>query len=272
MNERLLAITEKLNQHLLDVIEEFQVTEAELMKALEFFTQVGQQQQYQLLADVLHVSVLVDEITHASQHDGKATEHNVEGPLYRSEAPLMKTPANLCLHDPTGDILIMSGQVVSSEDGQPLANAELDVWQTNEHGYYENEDPSQPEFNLRGRILCDEEGRFEIRTIVPLGYEIGRTGPVGDFLKAIGRHSWRPAHIHFKVFAEGFVPLTTQLFIPNDPWIDSDTINAVKKSLILNLEKCEAPDEMKKHGLDKPFYTSSYDFILRPLSAVRTGI
>lgn len=267
MNTRLNAITAKLTQHLHDVIQEFQVTEPELLKALDFFTQVGQNQQYMLLSDVLGVSVAVDNITHGSQDEG-ATEHNVEGPLYRTGAPVMKTPASLCSDYSLGDMVMMSGQVFSSEDGLPLAHAELDVWQANERGYYENEDPEQPEYNLRGRVICDEYGRYEIRTMVPAAYEIGRTGPVGDLLKAIGRHSWRPAHIHFKVSAEGFAPVTTQLFIPSDPWIDSDTIGAVKESLIMKFEKCDSPDEIQKYGIGKPFYTCHYDFNLRPVSAV----
>ncbi|SDP16903.1 catechol 1,2-dioxygenase [Paenibacillus sp. yr247] len=264
MNVRLAAITAKLTQHLHDVVQEFQVTEDELIKAIDFLYQIGQKNQYLLLSDVLGVSVLVDNITHSSQHHESATANSVEGPLYRNEAPLMHTPANICPEYSGGDILFMSGRILSFEDGRPLAHAVLDVWQTNEHGIYENEDPDQPDFNLRGRILSDENGKFEFRTIVPAPYEIGKTGPVGDLMKAIGRHSWRPAHIHFKVSADGQRTFTTQLFIPNDPWIDSDSIGAVKESLILSIEKCDSPDEMRKRGLDRPFYKSSYDFILHP--------
>ena len=107
----------------------------------------------------------------------------------------------------------MSGQVVSSEDGRPLANAVLDVWQANGKGDYENEDPEQPDYNLRGRMLTDENGRYEFRTIIPGPYEIGKGGPVEGFLKAIDRHAWRPAHIHFKLSHDGFNPITTMLFI-----------------------------------------------------------
>lgn len=272
MDRRLAAIMERLTQHLHEVVQEFQVTQSELIQTIDFLTQVGQKNQYALFSDVLGISVAVDNITHGSHHDEQATEHNVEGPLYRSEAPLMTTPANLYTDFPSGDILIMAGQVVSSEDGRPQAHAELDVWQTNEHGFYENEDSEQSEYNLRGRILCDEEGRYEFRTVVPAAYEIGRTGPVGDLLRAIGRHSWRPAHIHFKVSAVGFTPITTQLFIPNDPWIESDSIGAVKKSLILKFDKCDNPNELLQHGLEKPFFTSRYNFALSPQTANRESV
>jgi protocatechuate 3,4-dioxygenase beta subunit len=272
MNTRLLAITGKLTHHLHDVIQEFQVTEEELIQAIKFFTEVGKQNQYTLLSDVLGISVAVDEITHGSHHHGEGTENNVEGPLYRDEAPLLKTPANICPDYTNDEILIISGHVLSSQDQRPVPHAMLDVWQANEHGNYENEDPEQPEYNFRGRIQCDENGRFEIQTMIPAAYEIGKRGPVGQLLKSIGRHSWRPAHIHFKVTAAEFKSVTTQLFIPDDPWIESDSIGAVKESLILKIDKCDNPSEILNRGFDKPFYTSNYNFILRPivLSSMKT--
>ena len=107
----------------------------------------------------------------------------------------------------------------------------LDVWNANGKGDYENEDPTQPDYNLRGRLLTDENGRYEFRTAVPGPYEIGKGGPVGEFLKAIDRHAWRPAHIHFKLSHVGYKSVTTMLFLDGDPWIESDSIGAVKKSL-----------------------------------------
>ncbi|MEH6994804.1 hypothetical protein V7075_19185, partial [Neobacillus drentensis] len=115
---------------------------------------------------------------------------------------------------------------------------------------------------LRGRIEVDEEGKYQFISVVPGGYEIGKGGPVGEFLKRNGRHAWRPAHIHFKLEAEGYKPLTTMLFISNDPWIDSDAISAVKDSLILNLKKADSSSDKEKYGLDKSFFTCEYDFKL----------
>ncbi|WP_313234777.1 dioxygenase family protein [Sporosarcina ureae] len=265
MNERLNAITSRVMEHLHDVIAEFKVTEDELRSALDFLTAVGKSEEYPLLSDVLLVSVAVDNVTHWAEQDGNSTASNVEGPLYRDEAPILIAPVNICsVEGAEDDILFVSGQVVSSEDGSPLANAVLDVWQANGEGDYENEDPNQPDYNLRGRMLTDENGRYEFRSVVPAAYEIGKGGPVGEFLKTIGRHAWRPAHIHFKLAQEGFNSVTTMLFIEDDPYIDDDAIGAVKSSLILQLEKCADPDEMAKRGVERPFYTAEYDFKLRP--------
>src|SRR5258708_299424 len=157
----------------------------------------------------------------------------------------------------------MSGRILAAEDKHPLAYAELDVWQTNRRGYYENQDEGQVEYNLRGRMLTDEHGKFEFQTVAPGAYEVTRGGPVGDFLKALGRHAWRPAHIHFKVTCKGYAPLTTMLFRPDDPWLGSDAIGTVKESLIAKLEKHDGPEEMRQRGVDKEFYTCRYDCVLR---------
>jgi protocatechuate 3,4-dioxygenase beta subunit len=264
MNERLNAITTRLTEHLHSVIEEFQITEDELKTALHFLTEVGKSGEFPLLSDVLHVSIAVDRVTHAAEHDGKSTESNVEGPLYREEAPILSPPVHLCAIDETEEeILYVSGQIVST-GGEPLADTVIDVWQANGKGDYENEDPTQPEFNLRGRFLTDENGRYEFQTVVPGPYEIVKGGPVGELLRAIDRHAWRPAHIHFKIQHAEFKPVTTMLFIEGDPWVDSDSIGAVKESLMLKLEDCNDPKEMLSRGINRKFYKSNYDFILSP--------
>lgn len=259
--EKLVKATAKLNAYLLELVNEFQISEAELRQVVEFLTQVGLHDEFQLLSDVLGISVVVDNITYGE--DALGTAHNVEGPLYRAVAPLRTPPVRLSADDEEGDILFVSGQVVAAGDGRPLARALLDVWQTNQYGYYENQDERQAEFNLRGRMLTDEQGRYEFRTIVPGAYEVTRGGPVGNLLKALGRHAWRPAHIHFKVTRDGFAPLTTMLFMPGDPWLGSDVIGAVKESLIARLEKHDSAEEMRQQGVDRPFYTCRYDFALK---------
>lgn len=263
MDQRLLEITNKLTESFKQVIKEYEMTEEEWMDALNFLTEVGKQDEFILLSDVLGLSVYVNELTHGDHRHDHATDYNVEGPLYRENAPLVDTPAQLCTIEEHDEPLVMSGQILSV-DGEPIPHAIVDVWQANENGDYENEDPNQEEFNLRKRIRVDEEGNYQFTSIIPAPYEIGKGGPVGEFLKRIGRHAWRPAHIHFKIYAEGYKPLTTMLFIPNDPYIDNDSINAVKESLILDLKKTDDPEDMKKQGLDRPFFVTEFDFKLLP--------
>lgn len=258
--EKLVKAAAQLIPYLHELVNKYQVSEAELRQMVDFLTRVGQQGEFQLLFDVLGISVLVDDITYGRESAG--TAHNVEGPLYRPGAPLREPPVKMCRDDEEGDVLFLSGRVTSAEDDRPLCGALLDVWQTNRRGYYENQDETQPPFNLRGRLLTDEQGRYGLRTIIPGAYEVTRGGPVAELLLALERPAWRPSHIHVKVTCEGFAPLTTMLFMPDDPWLQSDTINAVKESLIVKLEKHAGLEDLRAQGLDRPFYTCHYDFSL----------
>ncbi|MFJ8064454.1 dioxygenase [Psychrobacillus sp. NPDC096426] len=265
-DQRLYDIAEKLTKHIHDVVIEYKVTEEEWISAIEFLTEVGVKNEYILLSDVMGVSVLVNDLAHHHDHEEHVTDHNVEGPLYRANAPLVKTPAQLCTDEAilnSEQPYVMVGQVLSV-DGNPIPNAIVDVWQADEKGDYENEDPNQPEYNLRARIETDAKGRYEFKSVLPGGYEIGKGGPTGKFLNRIGRHAWRPAHIHFKIVAENFNELTTMVFIPNDPWIDSDAIGAVKDSLILDLKQVDSVSEQQKYGFNKAFSITEYNFKLIP--------
>lgn len=265
MNVRLSAIISKLIYHIHDVVEEFNVSEDELLKAIDFLTEVGKNGEYHLLSDVLGVSVNVNNLTHGL-HESNSTAHNVEGPLYREGAPLVDHEASLYEGDEKGNILVVSGQVRTS-DNKPVTNAIVDVWQADHKGDYENQDPNQADYNFRRKIKTDENGYYKLKTVIPGPYRISKDGAVGKMLKAIGRHDWRPAHIHFKVEGEGYEPLTTMVFIENDPWIDNDAIGAVKDSLILKVNECNDSDKIEDVGLEAPFFEAEYDFVLTSTKA-----
>ena len=86
-------------------------------------------------------------------------------------------------------------------DGErrPVAEAEVDIWQSSPEGLYENQDPTQADMNLRGRFRADGDGRFHFRSVKPAGYPIPIDGPVGELVRAAGLHNYRPAHLHFMV-------------------------------------------------------------------------
>jgi protocatechuate 3,4-dioxygenase beta subunit len=154
--------------------------------------------------------------------------------------------------------------VLAAGDHRPLDGALLDIWQTNGVGLYDHEDPSQPEWNLRRRFHAGEGGGYEFRTVVPGAYEIPKHGPVGRLLAAVGRHAWRPAHFHVRVSADGFQPLTTMIYFEGDPWLHDDTISSVKPGLVIRLARHDQPEQLRARGLDRPFYTGAFDFVLRP--------
>ena len=166
--------------------------------------------------------------------------------------------------DPEGDTLFLSGSVLDL-NGQPIANALIDVWQANSKRLYDIQDSSHLQGNFRGRFKTEGSGKYTFETVVPISYSVPVSGPSGELLRLLGRHSWRAAHIHFKVSAPEYTSLTTQIFIAGDPHLDSDTTFAVR-SAIVQLQKHEAPDELKAHNQSKPFYTTEFDFVLKPVT------
>jgi catechol 1,2-dioxygenase len=266
-NPRLKTIMASLIRHLHAFIREVEPTEAEWWQAIQFLTRVGQmcddrRQEFILLSDALGASILVDAINHHA-HDG-ATESTLLGPFYRPGAPELPASASIS-RDGRGEPVVMSGRVLST-DGTPIAGAVLDVWQANAHGLYEQQDPTQPDMNLRGRFRTDADGRYTFVTVKPASYPIPDDGPVGELLRALGRHPYRPAHIHFIVTAEGHAPLTTHLFVAGDPYLDSDAVFGTKDSLVVPFVRNESAAEAARYGVRAPFYTVQYDFVLR-----RTG-
>jgi catechol 1,2-dioxygenase len=221
------------------VLERHHVTEAEWYAALAFLTEVGRADEFILLSDVTRTSVLIDALSHGD--DGGATASDVEGPLYRDDPPWRESGA--AIFEPyegmgSGDELLVRG-VVTSARGGPLGDAVVDVWQTGPDGGYDVWDERQPAYNFRGRIRVGSDGAYSFRTMLPKPYTVPTDGPVGRYLAAIGQHPWRPAHIHFKVTAPGHAPLVTQVFFPDDPYLDDDTIGAVKAALVRPLSRAE---------------------------------
>jgi protocatechuate 3,4-dioxygenase beta subunit len=233
MSTRLEEVVPDVLAAIHDVLERHRVTEEEWAAALAFLTEVGRAGEFVLLSDVTRTSVLVDALSHAGDED-EATASDVEGPLYRESPPWREKPVKI-YEDYEGmgeaEVLFVRG-TVSSTDGRTIADAVLDVWQTGPDGGYDLWDPRQPDYNFRGRMKVDPDGSYEFQTMLPKPYTVPTAGPVGRYLEAVGQHPWRPAHIHFKVLAPGHATLVTQLFFPDDPYLDDDTIGAVKPALV----------------------------------------
>ena len=217
-----------------------------------------------LLSDVLGISMLVETINHRT--GGTSTESTVLGPFHMVASPPRELGADIAL-DGKGEPCLVTGQVTGPA-GEPVAGALVDVWQANDDGFYDVQQPDlQPERNLRGLFTTDEQGRFRFRTIVPRHYPIPDDGPVGRLLAATGRHPFRPAHVHFLVTAPGFRPLTTHLFVEGSPYIDSDAVFGVKESLVREFPVVDDPARAAAADLPSPFRTVHFDVRLASLGA-----
>jgi protocatechuate 3,4-dioxygenase beta subunit len=262
-NERVARVTADVISALHQALERYRVTEEEWLAALQFLTEVGRHDEFVLLSDVTRTSVLIDALSHGSGAPD-TTASDVEGPMYRDDPPWREYPVKIYeeyegMGD--GDVLFVAGEVTSA-DGSPLSDAVVDVWQTGPSGGYDLWDPRQPAYNFRGRFGVDGSGRYEFQTMVPRPYTVPTDGPVGRYLEMVGQHPWRPAHIHFRVDAADHERLTTQVFFPGDPYLDNDTIGAVKPALVRPLVRHDDERELAQRGVERPFYTCEFDIRL----------
>jgi catechol 1,2-dioxygenase len=220
-----------------------------------------QRQEFILLSDVLGVTMLVDAINHRKA--SAATESTVLGPFHMVESPKRELGDSIDLVA-TGQPCVVTGQV-RSLDGTALAGAQVDVWQADDHGFYDVQQPGgQPAGNGRGLFTCDDEGCFWFRTVTPSAYPIPTDGPVGGLLTATGRHPYRPAHIHLIVAADGHLPVTTHVFVAGSPYLDSDAVFAVKQSLVRDFTEVGDPGQAAAYGVEAPFRHAQFDVVLQP--------
>ncbi len=272
---RLRRIMLSLISHLHAFVKEVELTEAEWFQAIEILTEAGKmcsdkRQEFILFSDTLGVSMVVDLIDHRKP-DG-ATESTVFGPFHRLGAPEMPAGGNIAHRDTSGVPTLISGRVLDL-DGRPVAGAVLDVWQAQTNGLYDAQDANPDALHMRGKFTSDSEGRYLIRTVLPVNYPIPSDGPVGAMLKATGRHPWRPAHIHFVVSADGYEPVTTHIFDRTDPYLASDAVFAVKDSLICDFVRHEAGEpQATRLGIAPPYCTTEFDFRLTPSSTAQATV
>ncbi|MGI9491591.1 MAG: dioxygenase, partial [Geminicoccaceae bacterium] len=168
--------------------------------------------------------------------------------------------------DNDGATVVVQGRVLSAED-TPIAGAILEIWQTADNGLYSNQDTAQPDYNLRARQVVGNDGRYAFTTVRPAPYTVPDDGPVGDLLRATGRHPWRPSHLHFIVQAEGYRTLVTELFPDDDPYLDEDAVFGVRQDLTMHYQEHTDPknapaDLEARDRLTTPFYKIDFDFRL----------
>ena len=260
---RFKEIMTSLIKHLHAFVRETELTEQEWFTGIQFLTATGQKcdakrQEYILLSDTLGVSMLVDAINH--RQPGGATETTVLGPFYVSGAKDMPMWADIAGEAP-GEPAYVSGRVLDV-NGKPIAGAVLDVWQTDGEGYYDVQRPGGDEHYARGKFTTAADGRYGLRTVKPVSYPVPTDGPVGKMLLGMGRHPYRPAHVHVIATAPGYERVATHLFVAGDPYLDSDAVFGVKRSLVVNFKPHPtgpAPDG-KKSAV--PFCSAEFDFRL----------
>jgi 2,4-dichlorophenol 6-monooxygenase len=254
---RTAQVMAALVKHLHGFVKEIEPTHDEWMKGIQFLTDTGHmctdwRQEFILLSDTLGVSMLVDAINH--RRKSGATENTILGPFHVKGAPRRKLGDSICL-DGKGEPLVVRASVHDTH-GQPLAGARVEVWQTNDDGFYDVQQKGvQPDMNMRGVFESDAEGHVWFRTARPRYYAIPDDGPVGKMLRAVGRSPNRAAHLHLIVEKPGFETLITHIFEPHCPYLRQDTVFGVKDSLVGDFHRVEDPARARELGFGAaPFF------------------
>jgi hydroxyquinol 1,2-dioxygenase len=251
---RLKDIMTSLVRHLHDFAREVQLTEEEWFQGVQFLTATGQKcdakrQEFILLSDTLGLSML----TVAMNNDKPAgcTEATVFGPFFVEGAPAFEHGDDVA-NGAQGQPCQVRGRVIGL-NGEPVAGAQIDVWQADAEGNYDVQYRELERAQARGVLRSGPDGRFHFRTIVAEAYPIPTDGPVGGMLRATRRSPWRPAHLHFKIAAPGYETLITHVFRDKDPYLDSDAVFGVRQSLVADW----APQADGSYLLE-------FDFVLNP--------
>ncbi|KAF1836235.1 aromatic compound dioxygenase [Decorospora gaudefroyi] len=260
---RLKYVMERLVSHLHDFARETRLSFDEWMAGIQFLTQVGQictdvRQEFILLSDIVGLSLLVDSIDHPKPPS--STEGTVLGPFHTHDAPSDQNGTSISA-DPNGEALLVLCTVKTTA-GDPVSDVKVDVWETDSDGKYDVQYENRGDkADGRAVIRSDEEGVFWFKGIVPVPYPIPNDGPVGKLLEKLGRHCWRPSHMHFMFEKSGFDNLVTALYIRGSDYETSDAVFGVKESLIVSLETV-TPEQAKKYDVKEGAKLLKYDFVL----------
>lgn len=257
---RLSHVMERLVHHLHAFVKDVELTQAEWGMAIDFLNRTGQisdgnRQEFILLSDTLGVSMLVDAIN--NRRPSGATENTVLGPFHVDGVP--EYPMGTNITQMGGDETCLFEGTVTDLNGTPLEGVRIDVWSDNEEGFYDVQQPDlQPKHNNRGVFTTGPDGRYWFQGIKPVSYPIPDDGPVGQLLRSLGRHPYRPAHMHFIISADGYDQVTTHTFVSGDTYLQSDAVFGVKETLITAFEPV-------MDGATK--WRSVYNFVLSPETA-----
>ena len=261
INELIAALV----RHLHAFVRETTPTPAEWLAGLDFLVRTGQtctehRNEFILESDMLGLTTAVDDSNFTG--DGNATPSSVEGPFH-SPAPARENGDWISAgpERERAEVMVVRGRVTDTR-GLPIAGATVDIWQADDAGHYDTQDPAQDPGNLRGLFTTGADGAYWFRSVVPASYPVPTDGPGGELLRAMGRHPMRPAHVHYRVEAPGHRPVTTHVFVAGDEYLDSDAAFAVKQELVVEPVRDTDPEHAAAFGVEPPFADFEFDIRL----------
>jgi hydroxyquinol 1,2-dioxygenase len=263
---RMREIVTAAVRHLHAFAREVKLTEDEFRQACSFIARLGQHtndthNEVVLLCGSLGLSTLVCLLNNGNKGQTHTTA-NLLGPFFRLNSPSTKNGDSIVRSSTPGAPLFVNAWVNDS-NGRPVADAEVDVWQSSPEGYYENQDPIQADMNLRGKFRTEPDGHFYFRTVMPAGYPIPVNGPVGDLIRLQGRHNLRPAHLHFLIYKTGFKTHISQIYVNNDVNLETDVQFGVTRDVVGNYLRHEN-EPAPAADVTGPWYSLDFTFTVEP--------
>jgi len=265
-NPRMREIAAAAMRHLHAFAREVKLTEDEFRQGCSFIARLGQKtnenhNEVVLLCGSLGLSALVCLLNNGNNGQTETTA-NMLGPFWRTESPSTENGGSIVRSATPGPPLFVNALVMNT-NGAPVADAEVDVWHSSPEGFYENQDPIQANMNLRGKFRTDADGRIRFRSVRPAGYPIPVDGPVGDFIRLQRRHNMRPAHLHFLIYKDGYKTHISQVYVNDDPNLETDVQFGVTRALVGNYIRHEN-EKAPADDVAGPWYSLDFTFTIEP--------
>jgi len=262
---RLREILISMVEHLHAFARDVRLTEEEFEHAVQYVVRLGQKttdthNEAVLMSGSLGFSTLICLLNNGNKGQTETTA-NLLGPFWRMNSPSTENGGSIVRSPTPGPVLFVKCWV-KDQKGKPIEGAEVDVWHSSPEGFYEQQDPKQASMNLRGKFLTDAQGHFGFRSVKPAGYPIPVDGPVGDLVRATGRHNYRPAHLHFLIFKEGFKTLISQVYVSDDDKLETDVQFGVTRALVGNYVRHNGP--APANDMKGGWYSLDQTFVMEP--------
>ena len=261
---RLREIMVSLSKHLHAFVREVRLTEDEFREATAILNEMGKltsdtHNEMVLMSGSLGISSLVC-LLNNGDNGATETSQNLLGPFWRLHSPRTENGGTI-VRSPTAGPAMFTTLRFIDKNKRPVAGAEVDVWHTSPDGLYENQDESQADFNMRGKLTTDANGQISFRSVKPAGYPIPMDTVVGRLLQAQQRHPYRPAHIHALAFKDGYKTLITQIYADDDPRVHTDVQFGVTRALLGKFAKHDGPHPTA-NDVTAPWYSLDHTLIM----------
>jgi len=241
---RVREILAALVRHLHAFARDVHLTEEEFEQAVQYVVRLGQKttdthNEAVLMSGSLGFSTLICLLNNGDNGQTETTANQL-GPFWRMNSPRTENGGSIVRSPTPGPVLFVNCTLLD-RSGEPIEGAEVDIWHSSPEGFYEQQDEKQADMNLRGKFTTDAAGHFGFRSVKPAGYPIPIDGPVGDLVRATGRHHYRPAHLHFLIFKPGFKTLISQIYVNDDDRLETDVQFGVTRALVGDYVRHDGP-------------------------------